>query len=160
MNINYTIIVGEWIITIALLFKFIPRNKFKKATLAFLFNQVITWLFGLLVVELRLIKYPVRLLFTYASKTSFTFEYFVYPSICGIFNVYYPTKKNFVGQFMYYFYYCTSMTILEVIFEKYTDILKYIHWTWYITWITLFFTFYVTRKFYVWFFKSNINDNE
>jgi len=153
VNINYAIIIIEWIVTICLLVKFIPKNKLREASLAFSFKQLVTWVLGLAVVELRLIEYPVRLFFPYASKTSFTFEYFVYPSLCAIFNVHYPEKKSRWGQFMYYSYYCTTMTILEVFVEKYTEILKYIHWTWYITWITLFITFYMTRKYYEWFFK-------
>ena len=159
MNMNYMIIIAEWIVTICLLLMFIPKNKIREASVAFLFKHLITWLFGLIVVELRLIKYPIRLFFPYATKSSFSFEYFIYPSLCAIFNVHYPTKKNFLGQFMYYFYFCTSMTFLEIILEKYTQILKYIHWTWYITWITLFITFYVSRKFYEWFFKLKQNDN-
>ncbi|WP_345788342.1 CBO0543 family protein [Desulfosporosinus orientis] len=63
--------------------KFIPKDKIRKALIAFLFKQVITWAVGLGVVELRLIEYPVRL-FPYANRTSFSFEYFIYPSICAI----------------------------------------------------------------------------
>ncbi len=152
MNINYIIIAIEWIIAIGLLVKFIPKNKIREAFVAFLFTQNLTWVLGLTVAELKLIEYPVRL-FPYASRVSFTFEYFLYPSICAIFNVHYPQKKNAFGQFMYYFYYCTTLTVAEVFIEKYTNTLKYIHWTWYITWITLFLTFYATRKYYVWFLK-------
>ena len=152
MNINYIIIATEWIVIICLLVKLIPKNKLREASVAFLFKQAVTWILGLEVVQLRLMEYPVRL-FSYANRTSFTFEYFEYPSVCAIFNVHYPTKKSLFGQFIYYFYYCTSMTIIEVFLEKYTEILKYINWTWYITWITLFITFYITRMFYVWFFK-------
>jgi len=104
------------------------------------------------VVQLKLIEYPVRL-FPYATKSSFSFEYFVYPSLCALFNVHYPEKKSTLRQFMYYFYYCTSITLVEVFVEKHTNILKYIHWTWYITYVTLFITFYMTRKYYEWFFK-------
>ena len=112
-------------------------------------------MFGLSVVEFKLIEYPSKASIPYASKTSFAFEYFIYPCICAIFNVHYPIKKNTFGEFMYYFYYCTSMTVLEIFVEKYTNILKYIHWTWYITWITLYMTFYCTRKFYLWFKKND-----
>lgn len=143
-----------WILTIILLIRFIPRNKIREAELAFLFKQLITWVTGLAVVELGLIEYPVRL-FPYANKTSFSFEYFIYPSMCAIFNVNYPEKKGAFGQFMYYFSYCTALTIIEVIVERYTEIIKYIHWNWLITWITLYLTFYMTRKYYIWFFKLN-----
>ena len=156
MNRDYILIATEWCIIIGLLVKFIPKNKIREAHVSFLFNQFVTWILGLSVVQLKLIEYPVRL-FPYATKSSFSFEYFAYPSLCAIFNVHYPEKKNTFGQFMYYFYYCTTMTVLEVFVEKYTNILKYIHWTWYITWITLFITFYITRKYYEWFFKLNQN---
>jgi len=154
MNINYLVIAIEWIVIIALLVKFIPKNKIKIALIAFHCTQLITWVLGLLIVQLKLIEYPIRL-FTYANKTSFTFEYFAFPSFCAIFNVYYPEKKSAFGQFMYYFYYCTTLTVIEVFVEKYTDTLKYIHWSWYITWITLLITFYLTRKYCIWFFKQD-----
>ncbi len=156
MNRDYALITFEWILTIILLIKFIPKNKIREAHVAFLLKQLITWILGLLVVQLKLIEYPVRL-FPYANKTSFTFEYFVYPSICAIFNVNFPEKKNLLGKFMYYFYYCTTITCLEVLVEKYTNILKYMHWTWYLTWITLFITFYITRKYCIWFFTPMKN---
>lgn len=152
MNRDYIFEIIGWIITIGLLFKFIPKNKIRQALVAFHFKQVITWILGLTVVQYKLIEYPVRL-FPYANKSSFTFEYFIYPSLCAMFNVNYPQEKKAFGQFMYYCYYCTAITIVELYVEKYTNILKYIHWTWYITWITLFITFYCTRTYFVWFFK-------
>ncbi|MDP4159781.1 MAG: CBO0543 family protein [Bacillota bacterium] len=149
---EYIIIAIAWIITIILLVIFIPKDKYREAQVAFGIKQVLTWVTGLTVVELGLLEYPVRL-FPYANKTSFTFEYFIYPSICAIFNVHYPEDKKTFGQFLYYVYYCTTMTLIEVIVERSTNIIKYIHWTWYITWITLFFTFTISRKYYTWFFK-------
>ncbi|GFP78532.1 CBO0543 family protein [Clostridium fungisolvens] len=157
MDKNYIFILIGWLVTIGLLLKFIPKNKIREAHVAFFFKQLLTWILGLLVVQLGLIEYPVRL-FPSANKTSFTFEYFIYPSICAIFNVNYPEKKNTFNQFLYYFYFCTTITILEIFVEKHTSIIKYIHWDWYITWITLFLTFYLTRKYYTWFFKLNQKD--
>ena len=93
MNWDYALIALEWILTIVLLVKFISKNKIREAHVAFFFKQLITWVLGLLVVQLKLIEYPVRL-FPYANKASFTFEYFVYPSLCAIFNVNFPEKKN------------------------------------------------------------------
>lgn len=152
MSVDYILIAIQWLLTICLLVKFIPKNKIREAQVAFFFKQLLTWLLGLSVVQLRLIEYPVRL-FPYANKTSFTFEYFVYPALCAIFNVHFPENKGTFSRFMYYFYYCTTISILEIFVERYTNILKYIHWTWYVTWITLFITFYMTRKYFVWFFK-------
>jgi len=152
MSRDYILIVIEWIVMLCLLVKFIPKNKIREALVSISFNQLITWPMGLIVVALGLIEYPVRL-FSHTSKTCFSFEYFSLPSICAIFNVNYPEKKGPFGQFMYYFYYCTAITIFEVFTEKYTSRLKYIHWSWYITWITIFISLYITRKLYTWFFK-------
>lgn len=152
MNIDLLILFSAWVITIIMLILFIPKSKIREAQLAFLFMQVITWLIGLLVVEFRLIEYPVEF-FKNATKTSFSFEYFIYPSICAVFNLYFPNNKSNFRKFMHYFYFCTTMTIIEVLCEKYTNIIKYIHWTWYITWISLFITFFISRNYYLWFFR-------
>lgn len=152
MNKDYALLIAEWIIIIGMLIRFIPKDKIRHAFVAFSFKQLLTWLLGLTVVECRLIEYPIRF-FRYANKTSFTFEYFAYPSICAIFNVNFPKNKSLYIRSLYYFYYCTVLTVIEVLVEKNTDIVTYIHWAWYTTWISLFLTFYLTRRFYVWFFR-------
>lgn len=152
MSKEVVILTIAWIVTIIVLVLTIPKNKVREAQVIFFFKQLITWLIGLIVAQLGLIEYPVRL-FSYASKASFTFEYFIYPAICVVFNLHYPEGKSLKRQLMHYFSYCSAITIIEVLCERYTNIIKYIHWTWYITWITLFITFFMTRKYYVWFFK-------
>lgn len=152
MNIEYSLIVLGWLITIVALIKFIPKDKIREAHVVFLFKQIITWLLGLTAVELHLIEYPVRI-FTYANKTSFSFEYFIYPAICAIFCVNYPKDKGAMSKVKYYLWFSTILTGLEILVERYTDILEYIHWTWYITWISFLITFYISRKYYEWFFK-------
>lgn len=152
MSLEAIILTAAWILTLIMLILFVPQAQFREAQVIFFFKQFITWITGLAVVQFRLIEYPVRL-FSYANKTSFTFEYFVYPAICVVFNLHYPVEKSPVRQFMHYFYFCTVMTILEVYFEKCTNIIRYIHWTWYLTWLTLFITFYISRKYYVWFYR-------
>lgn len=148
-----------YIITVLLLLFLIPRHKLREAIVIFFFKQLLTWLIGLIVAQLGLIVYQVRS-FPDATNTSFDFEYFFYPSICVLFNLYYPNGKGPIGEFMHYFYYCTVMTILEVVFETYTNIIQYIHWHWTLTWVTLFITFYLSRKFYLWFFKKEWTDQE
>ena len=152
MKKEYEILIIAWLVTIGILFLFVPKNKIREAWLIFFFKQLLTWILGLAVVELGLIEYPVEL-FPHASQTSFTFEYFIYPSICVIFNLHFPIEKSRVRRILHYVYFCTAITIVEVLVEAYTDIIDYINWTWYITWITLFLTFYVSRIYYLWFFR-------
>ncbi|WP_052015713.1 CBO0543 family protein [Halalkalibacter hemicellulosilyticus] len=155
-SINYTLLVIVWVITIISLFKFVPRNKIRQASMIYLFKQLLTWLFGLIVVEFKLIQYPKRL-FKRANATSFTFEYFVFPSICIIFNLYYPITKSLSIKLLYHILYSASMTGIELLFERFTLLIKYTNWKWYYTFISLTFTFYLSRVYYQWFFKTKRN---
>lgn len=154
MGYETVILVTAWVITTISLIIFVPKIKIREAMVIFFFKQFITWIIGLLVAELGLINYPVRS-FANASQTSFDFEYFIYPAMCVIFNLHYPDGKTLLRQLMHYISYCSAITIVEVFVERYTDIIEYIHWEWYITWISLFITFFASRKFYIWFFKRD-----
>ncbi len=151
-NPEYLYIVFAWVVTIPTLLLLIPKNKISVAVVAFLFMQLLTWVLGLIVVQLGLIEYPVRL-FPKANMTSFTFEFLVYPSICAIFMVHYPENKSRLKQLLYYAAYCTGITIVEVLVERYTDIIVYKHWRWYTTWLSLLATLYINRKLIGWFFR-------
>ncbi|WP_306009360.1 CBO0543 family protein [Bacillus sp. MMSF_3328] len=146
--------IGALIVTSLLLVKFIPRNKIREAHVSFLFKQVLTWLFGLLVVEKKLIKYPHRLLFRKSTKSSFTFEYFVYPALCSLFNVHYPEKRNSIIKLLYYLFYSSIITGFELFAAKYTKLIKYEKWTWYWSLITMWITYYLSRVYYRWFFGN------
>jgi hypothetical protein len=151
-----TILYSLWLIGCGLLF-IIPRNKRRLALVAFLFKQAITWFLGLTIVEFGLISYPVRF-FAEVNRASFTFEFFLYPIVCGIFNAFYPEKRSRIFQLGYYYVFPTVMTILEVIFGKYTDLINYIHWNWFLTWLTLLVTFFFTRLFCIWFFDGLLKE--
>lgn len=152
MRLEWWIILAVWLISLGLLL-LIPRQKVRTAATAFLFKQFITWILGLVVVEYGLITYPVRL-FAGENRSSFTYEFFVYPTVCALFNVYYPYAKSRWIQFLYYCGYCTILAVPEIFLEKYTDVIKFHHWAWYLSWISLFITFAMTRRFCVWFMKG------
>lgn len=149
----YFLVFG-WVVIIVLLIKYVSISRLREACLIFMFKQMMTWILGVIVAELGLIEYPVRE-FPYAYKASFSFEFFVYPSLCVLFNLHYPRLRGRMRQFLHYVYYCSGITIVEVLVEKYTDIIEYKYWTWYITWITLFATLFISRKFYEWYFRLN-----
>ncbi|MDF2674383.1 MAG: hypothetical protein K0R09_2651 [Clostridiales bacterium] len=159
MRIEYIIYAVESIFVIFLLVRFIPKDKIRVAHAAYLFKLLITWSLGLAVAEYGLIEYPVRV-FKYATRAAFLFEFFLYPAICAVYVVNYPEKRSVLHKFMYTFWYCTPLTIIEVIEEKYTEVLKYIHWNWFLTWITFFSTFYISKKYNRWFFKDIKINNE
>jgi hypothetical protein len=145
---------SSWVIMSILLIKFVPKNKIREAWVIFSFKQFMTWLFGLMVVEKNLISYPSRLFFKKATRSSFTFEYFVYPALCILFNLYYPQKKSKKVKFLYHFAYTSSITVLEIIALKYTKLIKYKNWKWYWTFFTLWITYYLSHIHHQWFFKD------
>lgn len=151
MSKERTIEIASWTILIILLLWLVPREKIRDAHVIFLFKQVVTWLLGLFVSEYNLIQYPVRL-FSKATKTSFTFEYFAYPVICIFFNLFYPYGAGIHYQIFYYIIYSSGVTIFEVLLERHTNLIRYINWKWYWTWISIFITFMLSNYYYRWFF--------
>ncbi|MDF2855192.1 MAG: hypothetical protein K0Q87_1043 [Neobacillus sp.] len=152
MRIEWWILILVYVLATVILL-FIPKDRIRLAIVAFLFKQVITFLFGLVVVELGLLEYPIRF-FASVNRTSFTFEYFAFPVLCAAFNVWYPNSRSALVQIRYYCGVVTVITVVEVLIEKYTVLIKYIHWEWYITWVTICLSFYLTRLFCVWFFRD------
>ena len=146
------------LITAAIMVVCVPRTRLREALVIFFFKEFITWPLGLAAVHYDLIEYPVRL-FSNATKAHFSFEYFVYPSLCVIFMMTYPEGQSRARRFMHYFNFCTVMTLVEVGAERYTATINYIHWTWYISWLSFFITFYISRKFYEWFFRVNVKQD-
>ncbi|MFA9559747.1 CBO0543 family protein [Evansella sp. AB-rgal1] len=148
------ILTMSWLVTAVLLLLFIPKNKIREAHVSFLFKQVITWLFGLVVVEKGLIKYPVRI-FKKANKASFTFEYFVYPALCSIFNIYFPERKGLFHRGLYYTFHTSIIILFEIYAVKYTKLIKYPKWRWYWSFISIWMTYYFARVYYCWFFQKD-----
>lgn len=141
-----------WIATIISLFFLIPKDKVRLALVAFLFKQVLTWPMGLFVADMGWIQYPIGF-FENATKASFTYEYFFYPVICAYFNIYFPDGKSLLRRATYYIIFCSALTLAELLALHYSNLIRFIHWNAYWTWLMLFITFYVTRKFCLWFFK-------
>jgi len=116
-------------------------------------SKPMTWSMGLIVVELGLIKYPIRE-FVKAGGTSFSFEYFIYPSLCVIYNLHYPVGKLW-KKVVWNLGFPSIMTLLEVIFERNTELIDYIHWNWYWTWIMLWLTFLISRSYFLWIYRKS-----
>ncbi|WP_425531830.1 CBO0543 family protein [Paenibacillus cellulosilyticus] len=115
--------------------------------------QVSCWLFAALVAEGNLIEYPVGLL-NNVYKTSFTFEFFVFPSLSAIFNVHFPSDKSWLAKTMYTLSFSTGMTIVEVLLEENTELITYTRWSWYWSFITILITLLLSYGCYLWFFKK------
>ncbi|WP_336786297.1 CBO0543 family protein [Paenibacillus sp. MMO-177] len=147
------ILYSVCIIIVILLIIFIRKKNLIEAQISFLFMQVPTWLFGSLVVKGGLIEYPVGLL-SVVYKASFTFEFFVFPSISAIFNVHFPKGKPWYYKTGYILIFPAVMTLIEVYLEKNTELIKYLNWTWYMSFISITLTLLLSYWYYLWFFSK------
>lgn len=146
-----TFLYSIWSLTIFSLV-LIPRKRLNEASVIFVYQQLITWSLGLIVAELNWIEYPVRE-FASVNRTSFTFEFLVYPVISIFYVLYYPVHNSIWKRILYTAVITTVLIISEVLFEKFTNLIKYIHWEWYVSWISVYATLYVAQRFHRWFFK-------
>lgn len=153
--IDRIVLISVWFGAILLLVLFTPRDKIREANIVFLFKQLITWPIGLAVVEFHLIEYPVRE-FKIATHTSFSFEYFIFPATCVIYILRYPENKSRLIRIGWQLLWPTWMTLLEVVIERYTNLIHYIHWEWYWTWLSLSATFLLSHTYYKWFLRKGI----
>ncbi|WP_138494490.1 CBO0543 family protein [Paenibacillus pinistramenti] len=153
INLNFFVLALIWALTIVMLILAIPRHQIREAMLIFMFKQVLTWLLGFIVVELGLLEYPVRE-FAYASRSSFSFEYFIFPAVCVVFNLRFPVGRSFTRRLLWYLFFPSWMSFIESMLEKHTRLVHYVHWTWYWTWISLLITFFLSRQFYIWFYRK------
>ena len=149
-----TIELSVWIISALLLVRYVPKRKIREAHVAFMFKQMMTWLFGLVVVENDNINYPYRTFFKKTLKSSFTFEYFAYPALCAIFNVHYPEKSSASIKFLYFLFHTSIITFFEVLILKYTKLIHYEKWSWYWTFTTIWLTYYISHIHNRWFFGN------
>lgn len=113
--------------------------------------QLLTWPFGILAVEYGGLKYPSRFLAD-AVGTSLTYEFLAYPAVGALFNLYYPKGRPWLYQTLYLFAYTSILTVGEVILERYTELVHYLHWNWFASWITILLTLLMNYLWYNWFF--------
>jgi hypothetical protein len=158
MNTERWILIGIIFATTFASWKLIPREKARDALVLFLFLQIITWPSGLFAVEMKWIEYPVQIFpqENNINKSSFFFEFFLFPLFAVIFSLHFPKNATKIGAFVYYCIFAGLFTGLEVILEQTTKLVEYHRWKWYWTLVTLMISLYLNHKYYFWFRKKLI----
>ncbi|WP_396265821.1 CBO0543 family protein [Halobacillus shinanisalinarum] len=101
----------------------------------FFISAYLAIILGVLVVEGHLITYPVSLYKHFQS--SVLFEFLLFPVLC----TYYYQTSYFTGVFGMVWQagvYSGVLTIVEFCLERYTELIKYLQWDWYYTFISVF----------------------
>ncbi|CAI6047902.1 CBO0543 family protein [Cohnella sp. JJ-181] len=159
MNMERWIECAVWPLSMALLVWLVPRHRRREAALSVIFMQFLAWIFGLIVVELHLLSYPVRI-FTEATRTNLTFEYCALPTVSAIYNVRYPAKGRFWLRAAYAAAFPTVLAAAEWPIATYTDLLEYERWNLGMTWLSEFAVLQACYRFYKWFFRVSASSSK
>ena len=149
------IILGVGLLLIPFAFK---REKLKDWLLIFFLKGYISSFLDQIIVKKKHISYPVRFMSKYFDS-SILFDYLLFPLLCVFYNRT-SEKSNLHSIFLQSFIYSTPMTVLEVILEKKTNLIRYKkNWNWLITYSTLVVTFLFVRGFIAIIRKFNIENH-
>lgn len=154
MSLEIIIEIASCIIALGLLFFGVQKRNIREAVLSLVFMQSFAFLLSLLTVQFKLISYPVRF-FSSVTRTSISFEFLIFPAISVLYNLHYPINGKRFQKFFYILSYPTILTVLEVLIETYTQNIKYLHWNWFLSWISMAVSLYIAYWFFKWFFKKN-----
>ena len=148
------IVLGVGLLLIPFAFK---REKLKDWLLIFFLKGYISSFLDQIIVKKKRISYPVRFMSKYFDS-SLLFDYLLFPLLCVFYNRT-SEKSNLHSIFLQSFIYSTPMTVLEVILEKKTNLIRYKkNWNWLITYLTLVITFLFVRGFIAIIRKFNIEN--
>jgi hypothetical protein len=118
-----------------------PRKDW---VLIFFLTSYFTIFFGTIVVRKKMLAYPVNFLNDYFSS-SLLYEHLLYPVICIYF---YQTSyhSNYLGILLQAALYTGALTIVEVLLERYTNLIQYHTWNWHYTFISVYFLMIFVRS--------------
>ena len=148
------IVLGVGLLLIPFAFK---REKLKDWLLIFFLKGYISSFLDQIIVKKKHVTYPVRFMPKYFDS-NILFDYLLFPILCVFYNRT-SEKSNLHSIFLQSFIYTTPMTVLEVILEKKTNLIRYKkNWNWLITYSTLVATFLFVRGFIAIIRKFNIEN--
>lgn len=149
MSIEQIITITSAVITLLLLIFAVDWRYFRDWVVVFLFKACLDFVWGSPVVNLNLLEYPIRLLPIYYN-TSILFELWVFPTLCVLYNQ--VTRERGLWPIIYYaLLFSAVVTGIEYPLELYTDLIRYIDWSWFTTFCTLTITFLLSRAFIAFF---------
>ncbi len=145
MAIETIITLLAAIITLLLLIFVVDWRYFRDWVVIFLFKCVVDFIWGSPVVNLKLLDYPIRMLPHYYN-TSILFELWVFPTLCILYNQV-TREKGIRAILCYAALFSAGVTAIEYPIELYTDLIEYLHWSWFTSFYTIAITFLMSRCF-------------
>lgn len=144
------LIIGGLVFSILI---FVSKKNIRKAFLAAMMAQQLTWPIGLLLTYFGKVEYPVRL-FPKAIDSSFFQGYILNPSIYAIYYIHYPKQAKSIWKWVYTLLISAIPVSIEIIANKYTNLVHYKAWSGFYSWMLLIIFYFIIRKHLDWFFKN------
>jgi hypothetical protein len=149
---EYWVLGLLWIVGI-MTFWSVARNRLPIAIFSLLICQALTWLNTLLHVKFHLLAFPVRE-FPKATDLLFTTEYFFYPVICTVCYLFESRRSRMSERLLTVLFFISLLTLIDGCLERYTDLVEYLNYGLFWTWLDFIFIYYISRCCTNWFFKD------
>lgn len=123
------------ILGIALFIFSLRKQPIKEWLLSFFLSSYLAHIIGTIVTNLKLIKY---LVLSPHINAGTIYELLIFP-ITGVYFYQTSYHSNWSGIFFQCALYTSGLTIVEVILEKYTNLIEFVNWHWTYTLFSIFF---------------------
>lgn len=127
MLLQFDVIVqwGIMLLSVALLASVLRRGNFRKAAVAFLAYQTLSWGIDFLIVLFKLAEYPVHF-FSRATDNGFEFSYLFSPAAFTVFYMTYPHKRERSRKWMHYAIFAVTMGLFKSMLSRYTNTVEFL----------------------------------
>jgi len=153
MRMEHLILLLMWLFGFVGFILFVPKKDRRKGILAFMMFQAIIWLCDMPAFKYDLLRAPVREL-PKASDLPLTIDYFFYPVLFSIFYVHRRVEGSLGSRITYFLVWVSAASLLDIVIERYTDLLEYKFLKWYGMWMYIGFLFYISQVCCNWFYKD------
>ncbi|MEH7225065.1 CBO0543 family protein [Bacillus sp. JJ1566] len=123
MNFDFYVLILLWIVLPVVLWKGVPKSRLREAIAAFLFFQMLTWVFSIALTYAGLLESPVRF-FKHATKVSFTMEFLVFPSIAVFFQMSFPRNAPYKRRLTHYLLWVGIILLTMFTLSLFTNIMS------------------------------------
>ncbi|UJF32971.1 CBO0543 family protein [Paenibacillus hexagrammi] len=149
------VLICVWGVCAAAALLFIPRHRIREAMPYFFFNQLLTWVISLLLVEFGLLDNPVRE-FPLATGSNFTNNYILYPLIATMFCLYYPVHSRWLSRVGYQLLFIAGPNLYIYFIALYTQLLLMKSYSMWMNVLIFFAGMNATRLYGNWFLQKSL----
>lgn len=122
MSLEYFLLIVPNIFS-AISLIYVPKASLRKALLSFLTFQGATWFLSVILVQLNILAFPVRL-FEKATRANFLNEFLLYPIIFMWFILLYPKNRGLIIKIMHHIIFISILTWYMYFLNTYTALSK------------------------------------